>query len=110
MEWKNITDPNQISDIKTAEGYSLIFKHSTRCSVSSMAKRRFELDWDAIPAGTNLYFLDLISHRAISAQIAEVFQVSHESPQILLIKDGDCVLDASHSDISAEEVAEVIGN
>lgn len=110
MEWKNITDLNQISEIKTAPGYSLIFKHSTRCSVSSMAKRRFELDWEVIPAGTNLYFLDLISHRAISAQIAETFQVHHESPQILLIKDGNCVLDASHSDISADEVAGAISN
>jgi bacillithiol system protein YtxJ len=110
MEWKNITDLNQISDIKSTAGYSLIFKHSTRCSVSMMAKKRFELDWDIIPTGTNLYFLDLISHRAISAQIAETFQVHHESPQILLIKDGSCVLDASHSDISADEVAEVINN
>ncbi|MBB5635955.1 bacillithiol system protein YtxJ [Pedobacter cryoconitis] len=110
MEWKNITDPDQISDIKTQAGYSLIFKHSTRCSVSMMAKKRFELDWEVIPEDTNLYFLDLISHRAISAQIAETFQVHHESPQILLIKDGDCVLDASHSDISADEVAELINN
>ncbi|MBB5619912.1 bacillithiol system protein YtxJ [Pedobacter cryoconitis] len=110
MEWKNITDPDQISGIKKQEGYSLIFKHSTRCSVSMMAKKRFELDWEIIPEGTNLYFLDLISHRAISAQIAETFQVHHESPQILLIKDGDCVLDASHSDISADEVAELINN
>jgi bacillithiol system protein YtxJ len=110
MEWKNITDPNQINDIKSTMGYSLIFKHSTRCSVSMMAKKRFELDWEIIPAETNLYFLDLISHRAISAQIAETFQVQHESPQILLIKDGDCILDASHSDISADEVAEVIKN
>lgn len=110
MEWNKITDLNQISDIKSKPGYSLIFKHSTRCSVSMMAKKRFELDWEAIPEGTNLYFLDLISYRAISAQIADTFQVSHESPQILLIKDGSCVLDASHSDISAEEVAEVIKN
>lgn len=108
MQWKNITDLNQISEIKNKPGYSLIFKHSTRCSVSAMAKRRFEMDWEAIPADTSLYFLDLISYRDISAQIAETFQVHHESPQILLIKDGDCVLDASHSDISAEEVAEVI--
>lgn len=110
MEWKNITDPDQISDIKTQAGYSLIFKHSTRCSVSMMAKKRFELDWEVIPEDTNLYFLDLISHRAISAQIAETFHVHHESPQILLIKNGDCVLDASHSDISADEVAELINN
>lgn len=108
MQWKNITDLTQISEIQQKEGYSLIFKHSTRCSVSSMAKRRFELDWEILPADTSLYFLDLISYRDISAQIAETFQVHHESPQILLIKNGDCILDASHSDISADEVAEVI--
>jgi bacillithiol system protein YtxJ len=108
MQWKNITDPTQIGAIKQQPGYSLIFKHSTRCSVSAMAKRRFELDWEAIPADTSLYFLDLISYRNISSQIAETFQVHHESPQILLIKNGDCILDASHSDISADEVAEVV--
>lgn len=110
MQWKNITDLEQINQIKQQAGYSLIFKHSTRCSVSSMAKRRFEMDWSVIPEDTTLYFLDLISYRDISAQIAETFQVHHESPQILLIKNGDCVLDASHSDISADEVAEVINN
>ncbi len=110
MEWKKITDNTQVSAIKQQTGYSLIFKHSTRCSVSSMAKRRFEMEWDAIPEGTNLYFLDLISYRDISAQIADTFQVHHESPQILLIKDGECILDASHGDISAEEVAEMISN
>lgn len=110
MQWKNITDLAQISQIQNQKGYSLIFKHSTRCSVSSMAKRRFEMDWEAIPENTSLYFLDLISYRDLSAQIAETFQVHHESPQILLIKDGDCILDASHSDISAEEVAEMINN
>jgi len=110
MQWKNITDLEQINQIKQQAGYSLIFKHSSRCSVSSMAKRRFEMDWSVIPEDTALYFLDLISYRDISAQIAETFQVHHESPQILLIKNGDCVLDASHSDISADEVAEVINN
>jgi bacillithiol system protein YtxJ len=73
-----------------------------------MAKRGFEADWDAIPANTSLYFLDLINHRDISAAIAEIFQVHHESPQTLLIKDGECILDSSHSDISAEEIAEAI--
>lgn len=108
MQWKNLTDLSQISEIQHTSGYSLIFKHSTRCSVSMMAKRRFEMDWDSIPAGTPLYFLDLLAHRDISNQLAETFQVHHESPQILLIKDGECILDASHSDISAEEVTEVI--
>lgn len=108
MEWIQLNNAEQLSTIKNNDGYSLIFKHSTRCSVSMMAKKRFELEWDAIPAETPMYFLDLISHRAISTQIAEDFQVHHESPQILLINNGECILDASHSDISAEEVAELI--
>lgn len=108
MEWINITDINQVDNIKRAKGYSLIFKHSTRCSVSLMAKRGFEADWEAIPSDTSLYFLDLISYRDISSAIAEIFQVHHESPQVLLIKDGECILDSTHSDISAEEIAETI--
>lgn len=108
MTWVNLTSIDQLNEIKSASGYSLIFKHSTRCSISSMAKRNFEFSWDVIPEDTKLYFLDLIAYREISAEVAHVFQVTHQSPQILLIKDGDCVLEASHSDISAEEVAEVI--
>ncbi len=108
MQWINMNDLEQVKTIKNANGYSVIFKHSTRCSVSLMAKRSFEFDWDSIPENTPVYFLDLISHRDISAAIAETFQVHHESPQALLIKDGECVLDSSHSDISAEEIADMI--
>lgn len=110
MSWIDLKDINQIDSIKKSTGYSLIFKHSTRCSVSLMAKKNFELDWDIIPKETSFYFLDLISHRDISAYIAETFQVHHESPQVLLIKDGECILDDSHSDISAKDVALLINN
>jgi bacillithiol system protein YtxJ len=110
MQWNILTDIAQVEDIKANEGYSLIFKHSTRCPVSAMAKRRFEMDWDVIPSEVSLHFLDLIAYRPVSAHIAETFQVHHESPQILLIKNGDCILDASHGDISADEVAEVISS
>ena len=108
MQWINLSDPKQITDIKNASGYAVIFKHSTRCSISSMAKRNFELNWDVIPAETPLYFLDLINHRDLSALIAETFQVHHESPQVLVVKDGECILDSSHGEISADEVAESI--
>ncbi len=108
MQWINLSDSKQIADIKNAPGYAVIFKHSTRCSISSMAKRNFELNWDTIPAETPLYFLDLINHRDLSALIAETFQVHHESPQVLLVKDGECILDSSHGEISADEVAESI--
>ncbi len=108
MNWIQLTNLEQLQDIKAAEGYSAIFKHSTRCSISMMARKRFEFDWSAIPEGTPLYFLDLIAHREVSNAIAEIFQVHHESPQLLLIRDGQCIYETSHGEISAEELAEQI--
>jgi len=98
----------QINAIKQQQGYSLIFKHSTRCSISMMAKRRFEMDMDKLPADMPLYFLDLIKYRDLSALVAQDFHVHHESPQMLLIKDGDCILDQSHGGISVDETLEVL--
>lgn len=108
MKWIPLETLEQLDQIKASNEYSLIFKHSTRCSISMMARKRFELDWDALPENINLYFLDLIRFREISNRIAEMFNVYHQSPQILLIKDGDCIYEASHGEISAEETAEQI--
>lgn len=108
MTWKSFDSVDQLDDIKQQAGYSIIFKHSTRCSISMMAKRRFELDWDKLPGDLSLYFLDLIKHRDISHKIADEFAVHHESPQLLLIKDGECVLDQSHGAISVDEALSVI--
>jgi bacillithiol system protein YtxJ len=106
MNWIPLENIGQLDAIKSATGHSILFKHSTRCSISLMAKRKFEFEWDALPAETPIYFLDLIKHRDVSNAIADVFQVHHESPQLLLIKDGECIYETSHSDISAEEAAE----
>jgi len=102
MNWIQLESIQQLQDIKNAPGYSIIFKHSTRCSISMMARKRFELDEDAIPEGTPLYFLDLIRHRDVSGAVADLFNVYHESPQVLIIKDGTCIYHASHGEISGE--------
>ncbi|MGB4775827.1 MAG: bacillithiol system redox-active protein YtxJ [Daejeonella sp.] len=106
MDWTPLNTQQQLQEIKTKIGYSLIFKHSTRCSISLMAKKKFELDWDSIPKNTPLYFLDLLNYRDISNEIADEFNVHHESPQLLLIKDGECIFESSHGEISAEDVTE----
>jgi bacillithiol system protein YtxJ len=103
MNWILLESAEQLNGIKQQQGYSFIFKHSTRCSISLMAKRRFEMDKDHLPDNVPLYFLDLIKYRDISNQIVEDFQVHHQSPQLLLIKDGECILDQSHGGISIEE-------
>nr|WP_294896175.1 bacillithiol system redox-active protein YtxJ [uncultured Pedobacter sp.] len=108
MNWITLDQADQLKSIKADAGYSVIFKHSTRCSISMMAKKRVDMDLDDLPETVKPYFLDLIAHREISNQIAELFQVHHESPQLLLIKDGECILDQSHGDISIEETLELI--
>ena len=109
MNWKSLTDTAEIDVIKEASFTKpqIIFKHSTRCSISSMAKSRLER---ATPAeNTQFHYLDLIAHRDISALVADTFGVAHESPQILLINKGECVYDESHSGISMDEIAEQAG-
>lgn len=110
MNWTSLESTEQINSIKQQEGYSVIFKHSTRCAISLMVKKRFELDWNKLPGDLSLYFLDLIRYRDLSNKIANDFQVYHESPQLLLIKDGECLLDLSHGHISVEEAMSVISD
>ena len=106
MNWIELTDEKQLNDIKekSKAKYQLIFKHSTRCSISSVAKARLERA--AAPDNIDFYYLDLINHRNISAKIAEDFSVYHESPQILLVKNGECIYDESHSGISMDDIIE----
>ena len=108
MNWIKLENEDQINEIKNDAGYSIIFKHRTRCSISMMAKKRVEMDADVLPQDIKSYFLDLIAYRNLSGLIAETFQVHHESPQLLLIKNGECLLDQSHGDISIEETLEIL--
>lgn len=108
MNWTTLESADQLDAIKEQQGFSIIFKHSTRCSISMMVKKRFELDWDKLPGTLPLYFLDLIKYRELSSRIAQDFHVYHESPQLLVIKDGECVLDQSHGGVSVEEALSVL--
>lgn len=82
---------------------AVIFKHSTRCSVSRFALKQFEKDYD-LEDKVDAYFLDLLEHRDISNEIASRFGVYHQSPQLLLIKAGKSVYDVSHDAIDAVEL------
>lgn len=106
MNWIALTEQTQLDTIieESKSQPIVIFKHSIRCSISSMAKGRLEREQQ--PEGVKFYYLDLINYRDISNNIAEVFSVHHESPQILLIKNGECVYEESHNGINMEEIAE----
>lgn len=104
MNWISIEYPAQLDEIKEKSFTRLqvIFKHSTSCLISKMAKNR--LDRSTQPAAIDFYYLDLLKHRDISRKIAEDFKVKHESPQVLLIKNGECIFDESHNGIRMEEI------
>jgi len=104
MQWIPLTDEKQLTEIinKSAQQPQVIFKHSTRCSISAVALKR--LQKEAPPAGVDFYLLDLLAHRSLSNKIAEQFDVPHESPQVLVIRDGGCVYDESHLGISMDEI------
>lgn len=112
MNWTQLNNEDGLGEVKERSTSQpvIIFKHSTRCPVSHMALSWFERSWkDEEMQGITPYYLDLVSFRNISNQIAQEFEVQHESPQLLLIKDGKCTYHRSHSSISYKELKEKIG-
>ncbi len=109
INWNNLEKIEQLETIVTEskEKPIVIFKHSTRCSISRMALKQFENGYDYEDKITS-YFLDLLNHRDISNEIATRFGVFHQSPQMIVIKDGKSVYNASHSDIDAEDLAKFL--
>lgn len=103
VKWIPLTDVSQLDEIvENSKDKTIgIFKHSTRCSISRFALKQFENEYD-LEEKVALYFLDLLNHRDVSNEIANRFQVVHQSPQLILIKNGVAVYNASHSEIQAE--------
>lgn len=99
MNWIPLADLAQLDAIDQASRIKpvLIFKHSTRCSISTAGLDRLERAWTpADDAAHNAYYLDLLRHREVSNAIAARYGIEHESPQVLVIRDGRCVHHASH--------------
>ena len=105
MNWIDLTTTDQVEKIKQSSfsNPQVIFKHSTRCSISVMAKSR--LDRSEMPQNVDFYYLDLLNFKSVSNFIADFFQVHHESPQVLLIKNGECVYEEAHNAITMEEIS-----
>ncbi len=106
MNWIPLISEEQLDAIaaKSFTQPQVIFKHSTSCSISGMALNRLERS--EAPANVDFYYLDLLRFRSLSAAIADKFNVHHESPQIIVIKNGECVYDESHYGISMDEITE----
>ena len=110
MKWSELRSVNQIAQIRqeSRENPILIFKFSSRCSLSRLALDRLERSWDeGDMQSVKPYFLDLITYREISNQVAYEFGVEHESPQILVIDNEKSILDQSHMGIDYQTIKEV---
>jgi bacillithiol system protein YtxJ len=109
INWHPLEDTDQLQEIIAASASApiVIFKHSTRCSVSSMALSRLERAWQQ-ESEVKPYFLDLVRYRDLSRLVAEEFGIRHESPQLLLIKDGRCVYHTSHMGISYQALQDAL--
>lgn len=109
MNWNRLTNADQLDQLiaESAGQPVLIFKHSTTCSISAMALSRLERNWSDA-AGIKPYLLDLLSYRSVSNRVADQFGVLHQSPQVLLIQNGECVYDASHMSISFQTLQQAV--
>lgn len=102
LPWNPITSLEQWEQCLTASHTQpvVIFKHSTRCSISRMALKQFEQQFNQQSA-IKPYFLDLLAHREVSNAIAHHTQVQHQSPQVILLQHGKAIYNASHESIDA---------
>ncbi|MFY0604351.1 MAG: bacillithiol system redox-active protein YtxJ [Flavobacteriaceae bacterium] len=110
INWLVLNDLNQLQEIQQASLKEpiFIFKHSTRCGISRMVMKQFEKMFDDSMSKVKVYYLDLLNYRAISNEIGYTFQVQHQSPQLLVIKDKVAIATASHYDITTVDLKNII--
>ena len=108
--WKQLTEISQLDEIDkvSAQHSVVIFKHSTSCGISAGAKHRLEMDWSEVKEEVEFYFLDLLSYRHISDHIVTRYKVRHQSPQILVIKNGIATYNTSHHRINVGSILEAV--
>ena len=99
FNWKTLMSITQLDNlIKISETKTvLIFKHSTRCGISRAVLKAFENQFKDVDA--EFYYLDLLNHRDISNEIASLLGVVHQSPQLLVLKNGKVKKHDSHYEI-----------
>lgn len=110
LPWTPLTEEAQIAEIKenSTTKTQIIFKHSTRCGISSMVMNRFKKAYDLSENQADLFYLDLIENRGVSNAVADIFGVRHESPQLLIVKNGSVIKHDSHSGINQVNLVQYI--
>lgn len=105
--WKEIQTKEQIDQLvqHSHQQPVLIYKHSTRCSLSTMAKNNMESGFSLLKDhNIDVHYLDLIRFRDVSDYIESHLGVRHESPQVILLQNGEVVQHESHMRIDPEKI------
>lgn len=110
LNWIPLKSIDQLMDIvkTTHDKPILLFKHSTRCSISAMAKSSLERNWSTGADLCDTYLLDLLAHRDVSDKISEITGLRHESPQAIVLKGDEIIYDDSHSGIDARRIESIL--
>lgn len=110
MNIRTLTDPTQFEEIDqvSEQEFAIIFKHSTRCVISAMAWSRLQRDWDEHLSDLPVYFLDLIKYRTTSDAVSRHYGVDHESPQLILLREGRVQYQTSHNGINVKDIKELV--
>ena len=86
----------------------VLFKHSTRCSISRFALKQFDNEYHFTEDQMDWYLLDLLNYRELSNVIESRYDVTHQSPQIIVIKKGKAIFNTSHDAIDAGELKQFV--
>lgn len=107
LPWLPLTELSQLDIIneKSSTKTQVIFKHSTRCGISRMVMNQFVDAYDLNDNNLDLYYLDLLNYRDVSNEVGFKFQVIHQSPQLLVIKNGVVVAHDSHGAINEVDLS-----
>ena len=110
LSWTPLVSVEDIDTIKEISKNQsvLIFKHSTGCGISRMVIKQFESLFNEENKQLKVYYLDLLNFREVSSKLSEDFQVIHESPQLLVIKNEISVYNASHYEITKVNLSKYI--
>lgn len=106
LPWLDVTELSQLKAVKEKSGTKtqIIFKHSIRCGISRMVMNQFVEDFNFDNGEVDLYYIDVINHRDVSNAVANIFDLVHESPQLLVVKNGLVVAHESHGSINSMDL------
>jgi len=110
MNWIALTNSAQLESIKlnSTAKFVAVFKHSTRCGISRMVLKNFESEFNLSEDEIDMYYLDLLNFRELSNNVSKTFSLIHQSPQLILVKNGVIIYNASHGDIQATKIKDIV--